>query len=234
MNIFRRAANIAESKVNKLLDAVEDPNATLDLSYEKMLSSLQEVKRHLADVVTEQKSLEHQINALKKQATSSEEDARTALKMNREDLAEAALGRKQHATAQVENLEESLVRINEQVNRLKDAERKYQERIESFKVQKEITKASYSAAQAEVKIGESLSGISKQIGSVGGTVQRAKDKTEQMQARASAMESLADEGILNDPFDTRDKTSRELDQLKHDVIVQDDLARLKREMEEQK
>lgn len=233
MNIFRRAATIAESKVNKLLDAAEDPNATLDLSYEKMLSALQEVKRHLADVVTEQKALEHQINASKKDAAASEENARTALKMNREDLAQAALVRKQNANAHVAQLDESLTRINEQVARLKDAERKYQDRIESFKVQKEVTKASYSAAKAEVKIGESLSGISKQIGSVGGSIQRSKDKTDQMMARAAAMESLADEGILDDPFDTRDKTDKELDQLKHDSAVQDDLERLKREMAEQ-
>ncbi len=230
MNIFRRAANIAESKINKLLDAVEDPNATLDLSYEKMLSSLQEIKRHLADVVTEQKSLENQIAAANKEAEATEEDARTALKMNREDLAESALGRKQNALTHARQLQEALDGINAQVERLKDAERKYQERVESFKVQKEVTKASYGAAKAEVKIGESLSGISDQIGDVGATIQRAKDKTDQMQARAAAMESLADEGILNDPFDTRDKTTRELDQLKRDAAIHDDMERLKREL----
>jgi phage shock protein A len=230
MNIFRRAANIAESKINKLLDSVEDPNAALDLSYEKMLTSMQEVKRHLADVVTEQKALENQINAANKEALSHEEDARTALKMNREDLAQAALNRKQNALARVASQQEALARISEQVERLKAAERKYQDRLEAFKVQKEVTKASYSAAQAEVRIGESLSGISKQVGDVGGTIQRAQDKTEQMLARASAMESLANEGILDDPLDTRDKTARELDELKRDSAVSDDLERLKREM----
>jgi phage shock protein A len=230
VNIFSRAANIAQARINKLLDAVEDPNASLDLSYEKMLTALQEVKHHLADVVTEQKSLENQINTATKEAAAHEEDARTALKMNREDLAEAALTRKQNSLARVAQLQDAANRINEQVDRLKDASQKYQDRLDSFKVQKEVTKANYSAAKAEVHISESLSGISKQIGNVGGSIQRAEDKTERMMARASAMESLANEGILNDPFDTRDKTARELDQLKRDAAIQDDLERMKREI----
>ncbi len=234
MNIFRRTANIAESKISKFLDSLEDPNAALDLSYEKMLSALQEVKRHLADVVTEQKSLENQINAANKESAAHEEDARTALKMNREDLAQAALFKKQQSGAHVAQMQEALDKINVQVIRLKDAKRKYQERVESFKVQKEATKASYGAAQAEVKIGESLSGISKQMGNVGETMQRAQDKADQMLARAAAMESLVNEGILNDLLDTRDKTTRELNELRRDAAVQDDLERLKREMAEDK
>lgn len=230
MNIFRRAANIAESKVNKFLDSIEDPNAALDLSYEKMLTALQEVKRHLADVVTEQKALEAQIEACKREAKTHEDDAKTALKMERDDLAQDALSRKQGALARATQLEEALSQISVQVERLKDAQRKYQDRIESFKVQKEVTKASFGAAKAEVKIGESLSGISKQMGNVGGTMQRAQDKADQMMARASAMESLADEGLLDDPLDKRDKATRELDQLKRNAAVQDDLERLKREM----
>ena len=46
MSIFKHATDILGAKVNRLLSRAEDPAETLDLSYEKMLTSLQEGKRH--------------------------------------------------------------------------------------------------------------------------------------------------------------------------------------------
>ncbi len=62
-SFFKRASDIVEAKINNFLSRAENPNDTLDLSYERMLSGLQETRRNLADVVTEQKSLEHQMYA---------------------------------------------------------------------------------------------------------------------------------------------------------------------------
>ena len=42
MSILGRVADLFQAKTNKLLNALEDPNDTLDLSYEKMLTGLQE------------------------------------------------------------------------------------------------------------------------------------------------------------------------------------------------
>ncbi len=231
MGLFKRAATVVESRVNKLLDKLEDPNATLDLSYEKMIDGLQEMKASLADVVTEQKQLEVQIARVERDMAEREEEAKTALKMGREDLAQAALERKHQLSSQLEPLQQALERITAQAERLKDAERKLEDRIHAFKTQKEVTKATYNASKAEVKVGESMSGISKSFGGVGDSLQRAQDKAEQMQARAAAMESLAEEGILEDPLDKRDKVQKELDQIKQQSAVQDDLERLKKEME---
>lgn len=234
MGLFKRASEIVESHISKLLDKLEDPNATLDLSYEKMLDGLQEIKRSLADVVTEQKHVEMQMESLKKDLANREEEARAALKMNREDLAKAALERKQAASQQLVQLQEAHERITSQVERLKDAERKFQDRINSFKTQKEVTKASYRAAEAEVRIGESMSGLGRQLGGVGDTLQRANDKAEQMTARAKAMESLTQEGILTDPLDQRDDVSRELDRIRRESAVDDELEKLKKELETNK
>ncbi|WAH35586.1 PspA/IM30 family protein [Alicyclobacillus dauci] len=232
MGLFKRASDIIESKVNRLLDRVEDPSAALDLSYDKMLDGLQLVKRHLADVVTEQKVVEKQIQQAEAGVAERESEARTALKMNREDLAQAALERKHAALEQLQQLREAHEKISLQVERLKESEQKFQERIASFKTQKEVTKASYQAAQAQVRIGESIAGISRELGGVGDTLQRANDKAEQMMGRASAMETLLDEGILEDPLDGRDSVQRELDALKKEAAVKDDLERLRKELKE--
>lgn len=229
MGLFKRAAGIVESQVNKVLDRLEDPNAMLDLSYEKMLEGLQEVKRHLADVVTEQKQVEMQARNVEKEIADRDAEARAAVKLGREDLAAAALDRKHRSQEQLDSLQGALTRIGAQVDRLKTAEQKYQDRIAQFKTQKEVTKATYSAAKAEVKIGESMSGIGKEIGGVGDTLRRANDKADQMMARASAMEQLSDEGILDDPLDPRDKTTRELDQLRRQSAINDELEAMKKE-----
>lgn len=230
MGLFKRATDIVESRVNKLLDRMEDPNAMLDLSYEKMMDGLQEVKRNLADVVTEQKQVEMQARNVEKDIADRDEEARAAIKLGREDLAKEALDRKHRSQDQLANLQAALERIGSQVNRLKDAERKFQDKISTFRTEKEVTKATYSAAKSEVKIGESMAGISKEFGGVGDSLRRANEKTEQMTARAAAMEQLADEGILNDPFDSRDKVSRELDQVRRQSAVDDELEQLKKEV----
>lgn len=231
MGLFKRASDIVESHINKLLDKLEDPNATLDLSYEKMLEGLQEIKRSLADVVTEQKQVEMQIDGLKRDIANRDDEARAALKVEREDLAKAALERKQALVSQLTQLEAAHERISQQVERLKDAERKFQERINSFKTQKELTKATYRAAEAEVRIGESMGGLSRQLGGVGDTLKRANDKVEKMTARAKAVDSLTEEGILTDPLDDRDDVERELDTIRRQSAVDDELEKLKKELE---
>lgn len=230
MGFFKRAAEIVESKVNKFLDKIEDPNGALDLSYEKMLDGLQQVKSHLADVVTEQKSIELQIKNAEKEIADREDEAKAAIRLNREDLAAAALERKHQTSERLTQLVDAHGRIKVQADRLKDAERKFQNRISAFKTQKEVTKATYQAAKAQVRINESMSGIGKELGGVGETLRRANDKAEQMAARAAAMESLTEEGILDNPLDNRDSVTKELERIKRDAAVADDLERLKREL----
>lgn len=230
MGLFKRASDMVESRINKLLDKMEDPNASLDLSYEKMVDGLQEIKRSLADVVTEQKQVELQMESLKKELSNREDEGRAALRMGREDLAKMALERKQKTAEQLAELQQSHERISAQAERLKDAQRKFDDRVRAFKTQKEVAKASYRAAQAQVRIGESMSGIGRQLGGVGDALQRANDKVEQMTARASAMESLVDEGVFADPLDKRDEVGRELARMKRQANVDEDLDRLKREL----
>ena len=79
MSILNRIADLFQAKTHKLLNALEDPNDALDLSYEKMLTGLQETKRHLADVVAQQMSLERQIAAAGRELEGAEADARLAV-----------------------------------------------------------------------------------------------------------------------------------------------------------
>lgn len=229
MSLFKRTTEIIEAKFNKLINAAEDPTETMDLSYEKMLSGLQETRRHLADVVTEQKLLEQQMDAAQAEVARCEADAKLALQSNREDLARAALTQKQAATTKLASLTQARDNVAAQAQKLIDYEHKFQDRIEQFRTEKEVLKSQYGSAQAQVKVNESMSGLSDKLGGVGETVRRAKDKTAQMQARAQAVDTLAESGALDDG-DDRSQAEKELDKLRSGSAIDSDLERLKAEI----
>ena len=58
--LWQRFMLIFKSKASRALDRAENPNETLDYSYEKQLELLQNVKRGVADVVTSKKRLQLQ------------------------------------------------------------------------------------------------------------------------------------------------------------------------------
>lgn len=230
MSLFKHASEIVQARINHFLDNAEDPAETLDLSYEKMMSNLQDTKRHLADVATEKLSLEHQIADTQKAVDQAEADARTALQANREDLAKAELAQKQAALSKLQSLQDAHDKIAAQVAKLSDFESKLQDKIESFRTQKEVMKGELAAAQAEIQAENSLSGLGRGMNDAGEAMQRVQDRVSQSQSKAEAMESLMDSGAIDDPLDHRSHTDKEMAQLRAQSGVDDDLARLKAEM----
>ena len=196
--LMGRASTLVKAKFSKLLDRAENPNETLDYSYEQQLQQLQNVKRGIADVTTAKKRLEIQYTTMQQQVDKLDGQARDAVKANREDLAREALTRKTAVQAQLEGIMQQGQQLEAQQQKLIEGERTLQTKVESFRTQKEVIKAQYSAAEAQVRISEAASGIGENMADVGLAVQRAKDKTEQMQARAAAMDELTAAGALED------------------------------------
>src|SRR5207248_430884 len=85
--------------------------------------------------------------------------------------------------------------------------------------------------EAQVRVGEAATGIGKGINDTGLAVQRAKDKTEELQARASAIDELTSTGALED-LTAGDQTQldRELAQISASSQVDSELAKLKAEV----
>jgi len=76
--LLSRASLILQAKFSKLLNRAENPNETLDYSYEQQLQLLQNVKRGIADVVTSKKRLQMQTEQLEQSVVKLETQARTA------------------------------------------------------------------------------------------------------------------------------------------------------------
>ena len=231
MGLIDRTSTIIKSKINKILGKFEDPRETLDYSYEKQLTLLQNVKRGVAEVTTARKRLELQKVKLEQNITKLDEQAREALKAGREDLARIALERKSTSQAEIENLSKQIADISKEQEKLMATEKSLSTKIETFRSTKETIKAQYSAAEAQVKITESVSGISEEMSDVGLAVQRAQDKTEDMKARASALDELVEAGTLEDVTGgTKDDIDRELSKIKSKGEVDEQLEALKKEM----
>jgi phage shock protein A len=230
MTVFSRVADILQAKTHKLLDALENPSESLDLSYEKMIAGLQQTKLHLADVVAQQKSLERQIEAGRQEAQKAEDDARMALQASREDLAKAALAHKHSALEKLASLEAAHSAVVPQAQKLIETEKKLEERIEKFRLQKEVMKTSYTAAAAEVKVTQAMTGLGNSFTNVGESLRRAEDKVAGMRAKADAMDGLIEAGVLVDPLDNRPKQERELAALRVGSAIDSDLEKLKAEL----
>jgi phage shock protein A len=228
--LMSRASTVVKAKLSKLLDRAEDPGETLDYSYEQQLQLLQNVKRGVADVVTSKKRLQLQTQKLEESLVKLDTQARQALSQGREDLARAALERKSAVQAQLQGLDQQVQQLEDQQQKLVQSERQLSAKIEAFRGQKEVIKAQYSAAEAQVRIGEAATGIGEQMADTGLAIQRAKDKTEQMQARASAVEELVAAGTLEDFTSDKSQLDRELDALASQSQVDSELEKMKAEL----
>jgi len=228
--LMSRASLVVKSKFSKLLDRAENPAETLDYSYEKQLELLQNVKRGIADVVTAKKRLELQETQLQESIVKLDTQARQALAANREDLARQALERKSGLQQQLQGLDQQAKQLADQQEKLVASEKALSAKVEAFRTQKETIKAQYSAAEAQVKIGEAATGIGEQMADTGLAIQRAKDKTAQMQARASAIDELTTSGALEDFTSDQTELDKELGAIASQSQVDQELAQMKSEL----
>ncbi|HEX4161367.1 MAG TPA: PspA/IM30 family protein [Acidimicrobiales bacterium] len=228
--MFQRAHDIVQAKANKALDAAEKPDEMLDLSYEKMLEQLTQVRRALVDIASSKKRLELQEEQLQHSVDHLQDQAKQALQANREDLAKEALARKATAQQQIDEMEPQHQQLVEEEQKLTQTMNVLQKRVNDFRTQKETLKAEYTAAAAVSSVDESTAGISKSFKDSGQTLQRAQDKIATMQARSGALDELLESGVLEDVGGGTDDIQKELDQVGKDSEVDNELAALKAQL----
>lgn len=230
MSLTRRLNVILKTKASKVLDRAEDPRETLDYAYQKQLESLQQMRRATADMATARKRVELQATTLQQQAEKLQGQAQQALSAGNEALAREALERRAAIGTQLEQLKAQYDQLTAEQDKLVSAQRVVAGKVETFRMQKEMVKANYSAAQAQAQVGETISGISKEMGDVGNAMQRAKDRTEEMQARSGALDELLASGALDDATGNSDPIQARLDRLSQDSVVELELERMKAQL----
>lgn len=227
MGLFSRAHDIVQAKANRALDKAEKPDEMLDLSYEKMLEQITQVRRALVDIAASRKRIELQEEQLQHSADHLQDQAKAALQAGREDLAREALSRKAAASQQIEQMEPQHQQLVEEEAKLSQTLQALQARVNQFRTQKETLKAQYSAAKAVTSVNEGVAGISKSISDSGAALTRAQDKIANMQARSSALDELLESGVLEEVGTGHDDIQKELDQIGAASSVDQELASLK-------
>jgi phage shock protein A len=228
-----RMSTVIKAKISKLLDRAEDPSETLEYSYQKQIELLQNVKKGIADVVTSKKRLQLQEQSIRDQVVKLDTQARQALAAGQEDLARTALERKNVAQTELQSLDTQIAQLEEQQEQMTASEQKLRTKIEQFRSKKEVVKAQYSAAEAQVRISEAATGVGEEMADVGLAMQRALDKTENMKARAQAVQELEAAGTFDNLSALgpgEDDIDRQLRELSSSSEVDAELAKMKAEI----
>ena len=226
MSFFSRVMLIFRAKGTAALDNVEDPREMMNYGYAQQQELLVRVKQGLVDVATSKAKLAGEAKALRARVPQCEDQAKRALAVGREDLARMALERKHQATTELTDLDRQIAEVAADQTKLAQAQLTLSNRIEQFRTHKEVVSARYEAAQAQVRVGQALTGVGGELAELSMAVGRAEEKTERMRARASAIDELLQSGALSMPMGG-DPMAAELNKLESERAVDDELARLK-------
>lgn len=229
MGLWNRFLALLGMKASKAMSRAENPAETLDYSYEQMQTLLQNFRRSLADVATSKALVERQLEQAQANVEKLDGQARDAVASGRDDLAKQVLQRKIVAQQQVASISRSVTDLQAKQDHLVQQEAEIKLRIESFRSEKEVIKANYTAAQAQVKVHESITGLSDSAYSAGAAIGRIKDRTDELEARAAAINELSAADVFTD-YTGDDRLTRELDQVAASGQVEAELAALKGEV----
>jgi phage shock protein A len=226
MSLLNRIQMFIQVKTQSALDRLEDPRETLEQAYARQQEMLRRVKLGLLDVATARRQLQLRAEKQRARAEQLSEQAERALAAGREDLARAALQRKQVCLNEVAQLEKQAQELGVDESKLAAAEQRFAERVEAFRARRTSLAARYAAAEAQVRVAESVNGLSAESAELGAALERTEDKIERMQARAAALDALIESGAFTPP-DRDDAIDRELNELAAAQAIEAELAALK-------
>jgi phage shock protein A len=197
--VARRLRTLIKTKLSGLFDRAEDPSATLDYGYVRQMEQLTGLRNAILELVTAKKRLERQAEQRRADVARLEAGARRALELGDEELARRAIERKQSITAELIALVGEVSDLEAQQAKMIASERANRGRLDRVRTQKEVVKATYSAAQAQLAAGESAAELSAQLADVGSATRRIQDQVDEISVRASALEELQRAGLLDMP-----------------------------------
>ena len=229
MSILTQIQMVFKVKTSAALDSMEDPRQTLEYAYQRQQEMLRKVKSGLIDVATSRRHLEFQAKKLRDRLPVLDDQAKRTLAAGREDLARVALQRKQICLTELAGLDKQALDVADEERKLTTAEQQFALRVDAFRTRRDSLAARYTAAEAQVRISETLGGVSSESASLGSALERAEEKIDRMQARASAVAALIENGALASPGGD-DPIERELRNLAASQAVEAELAALKQQV----
>ncbi len=197
MGLFGRLSGKIKAGLSAALAPAADPRQTYLNAHQKQRELLSQVEGALDQVVASKKRLQEKTQEVRAKLPALQDQARDALKAGREDMARVALQRRQVAVMELKTLEEQVVGVEKEEASLSMIEQRLATQVEAFAARQEVIMARYSAAEAQVRINEAVTGVSQEFADLAAALEQAEEKTQNMQARASAIDRLVQEGVLD-------------------------------------
>jgi len=161
MGLFDRLSTLLRSNINDLISRAEDPEKMLNQIITDMRSQLAKAKQQVATAIADEKRLRDQADAEFKQGGDWEAKAMLAIKENRDDLAKQALMRQSEHNSHGQQLAQTWEQHKLETEKLKNALRDLNDKIEEAKRKKNLLIARQRRAQAQKRIHETMSSLSE-------------------------------------------------------------------------
>ena len=191
MGIFDRLSTMIRSNINDLITRAENPEKMLNQLIIDMKGQLAKAKQQVASAIADEKKLQADAEAMRKQAEDWERRAMLAVQEGRDDLAKQALMRYNEAMTGAQQLHETWVKHKAETENLKASLRQLNDKIEEAKRKKNILSARARRAEAQQRIQETMSGMSDK--SAFESFERMTEKIEQNERKAIAAAELQNE-----------------------------------------
>lgn len=221
MGIFDRFATMLRSNLNDLISRAENPEKMLNQLIVDMRTQLDKARQQVAQSIADEKKLEADSLAMKKQAEDWERRAMLAVEQGRDDLAKQALMRYNETLQGAQQLHDTWVKSKTETDSLKASLRQLNDKIEEAKRKKNILIARARRAEAQQRIQETLSGMGDK--SAFESFERMQEKIEANERKAIASAELNEEM-------SGDSLARQFEQLEYHGSSDQQLLELKAKM----
>jgi phage shock protein A len=221
MGLFDRLSTLLRSNINDLISRAENPEKMLNQLIVDMKGQLAKAKQQVASAIADEKKLQADADAMKKQAEDWERRAMLAVQEGRDDLAKQALGRYNEHLQGAQQLHETWLRHKAETEQLKISLRQLNDKIEEAKRKKNILVARAKRAEAQQRIQETMSGMSDK--SAFESFERMTEKIEASERRALAAAELNEEV-------SGDRLARQFEALEYKGSSDQQLLELKQRM----
>src|ERR687895_930776 len=191
MGIFDRLSTMLRSNINDLISRAENPEKMLNQLIVDMKTQLAKAKQQVASAIADERKLQSDAEAMKKQAEDWERRAMLAVQEGRDDLAKQALGRYNEHLHGAQQLHETWLKHKAETEQLKLSLRQLNDKIEEAKRKKNILVARAKRAEAQQRIQETMSGLSDK--SAFESFERMAEKIEATERKALAAAELNEE-----------------------------------------
>ena len=191
MGIFSRLGTLIKSNINDLITKAEDPEKMLTQVTLEMQQQLVEAKKAVAIAIADEKKLQKQYTAESDKSKEWERKAMVAVRAGDDNLARQALARKNEHETIATQFQQQWISQKQAVEKLKDALRLLNNKIEEAKRKKNILIARKKRAEAQQQIANTMQGLGDT--SAFDTFDRMAERIQLMEAEAEAGAELAGE-----------------------------------------